>query len=280
MFLGRRKHRGHAKEMAYLIERPMRRAEKAQALLAKQPPREVPPLPLNLKKVGNEAFKKGFIQGVKDFFQPRPYPFYEDTFGIMRKGFVEKPANDNGKRSPFSCGISFANRLEKRGFKRLGAGCFSIVYAKEKSDRVIKVGHSGDNWMNYILWGRSKGYEGKFTPRVYSYKWYEAGFYVAVMERLKRTVGQGNWKKDKDLVLFDLFQKGRTGNDYALSALGFLEKGADKFALDLKEAANDNGWGWDDHSGNFMVRADGSFVATDPINSRSNPVKTRIKLAA
>lgn len=263
MLLGRRKRMGHAKEVALQFERQVQAAKRAQELLAKRVPKSISMIKLlsPMEKRRRRLFNWN--------------PFLPSAELCLKEKI---PANEN--TSPFSNGHYFGQWLKKKGFSYLGSGAHSQVYGKKDSKRVIKVGSSGDNWMNYVMWGRSKGYEGTFVPKVYSYKWHDAGFYVAVVEKLERTTNKGSSKKDLDPVLLDLFGAGYRGNEYALLAMDALVPGLDKFTLDIKAAANDNGWREDIHGGNFMVRADGSWVATDPINAHGNPMKTRLRSAA
>lgn len=261
------KKRGHAKQLAYMIQQREEAVRQNLVRLEKKIPRTIQPLVHDPPK--DWRHKLAMWDMVRAFV-PKHLP------PVM--------ANDNGpfqKRKPWERGYLFGEWLAKKGFSHLGSGANSQVYGKAGQARVIKVGSAGDNWMSYVLWGRQMGYEGKFVPKVYSYKWYPNGFYVAVVERMERTTGAGSGKKDLDPILLDLFNKGRRGNEYALLAMDALVPGLDRFAVDLVKAANDNSWGWDDHGGNFMVRADGSWVATDPIHDRSSvPPKNRIRLAA
>lgn len=257
-FLGRRRFKvGHAKLMADMFKQRDEVAKKRQALVAKIVGKSLKPIKHKKNRIAH-------------------------WLSDINHRFIEKCVqtnNDNVIRSPFSNGYSFGLWLKKKGFEYLGSGAHSQVYGKKDSKRVIKVGSSGDAWMNYVLWGRGKGYEGTFVPRVFSYKWYNAGFYVAVVERFERTTSKGSGNKDLDPILLDLYNYAHRGNEYAQLMMEEFVPGLAKFTLDIKTAANDNGWSMDTHGGNFMVRADGSWVATDPVNDHRDPVKTRLRAA-
>lgn len=260
----RAKQQGHAKEMAYLIERPKRQAARLHAILAKKPPREVPPSPPPPKRgIWSRFFGKEL---------PKISLYGPDTFGLMHQKRQE--------HKPFESGHGFCRRLEKKGWKLLGSGYHSRVLAKGDSNRVIKVGCSADNWMRYVLWGRKHGYEGNFVPKVYSYKYFKAKvpFYVAIVEKMERTTSEG-CREDKDHVLLDLFGMAKR-NDHAKAALNMLEQGCGDFARNLCKAANDNNWSMDLHGGNFMTRKDGSWVATDPIDAHGDTPTERIRSRA
>ena len=260
-----RRHRGHAKEMAYMIERPERQAARAQAILAKRPPREVPPSP---------PPPKNWFEKIRDGMIPRMVRMDSpDTFGLIRLKREE--------HKPFESGYGFCRRLEKKGWKLLGSGAHSRVLAKGDSNKVIKVGCSADNWMRYVLWGRKNGYEGNFVPKVYSYKYFKgkSPFYVAIVERMERCTSRAKGS-EKDAILMDLFQYAVRDNMYAYAALNFTEPGCGDFAAKLATAANDNNWSMDLHGGNFMTRKDGSWVATDPVNAHGDTPTERIRSRA
>jgi hypothetical protein len=267
-----RQHRlGHARQMAYVVERPARQAARALALIAKRPPRPVPPSPPPRKK----NWREQWISIQRKFIPKKVVMTGPDTFGLFHQ---VKPANDN--KSAFHDGLSFCHRLEKKGWKLLGSGAHSRVLAKGDSKKVIKVGCSADNWMRYVLWGRKHGYEGNFVPKVHSYKYFKGKdrpFYVAVVERMERC--SSGCHKEKDSVLLGLFRTAYD-NDHARAAMNFLHPGCGDFSDRLYKAANDNKWGMDIHGGNFMVRKDGSWVATDPVHSYGDTPTERIRSRA
>lgn len=84
----------------------------------------------------------------------------------------------------------FIEHLEASGFAYIGGGAYSAVYAIPSSDRVIKVNLCADGWLDYVLWAQSSGYAGTFAPRVFSYKRFDDGTYIAVVERLANTLSE------------------------------------------------------------------------------------------
>lgn len=186
-----------------------------------------------------------------------------------------KPKQPPECKSPFECGISFGNFLEKKGFKRLGSGTFSTVFCKGDSQRVIKVCHRLDAWMDYIAWSAKKGYCGTYAPRVYSYKYFKgitSPFYVAVVERLEKTYGMVEDQHPQAFAYTAFKWNLQHSNDNAQQLLDLLSPGLSKFTVDVKDFAKNHSL--DLHSGNFMVRKDGSFVATDPIMGHQQFVST------
>lgn len=168
----------------------------------------------------------------------------------------------------------FIIRLQKRGFKILGSGCYSTVLWK-KGNRVIKVnrGHS-DAWMDFCLWGSQKGYAGGLTPKVYSYK--KIGdFYVAVMEKIDTCAFRINIKEDAALYPQLLTYATQYGNNKAAELLDTQIPGCKKFIYDLLEW--NSGYGLDLHGENIMFRSDGSMVVVDPVSHASNLTVNRLK---
>jgi len=185
----------------------------------------------------------------------------------------------NGKRpissNPFDNGYAFGKKLEKRGYKKLGTGHYSAVYAKPNSDRVVKVCHNenGDAWIDYCLWAAQKGYAGSLAPRVYSYK--KIGkFYVAIIERMSYDAYQHHIEMKYYTVPF-LLNQSLEGCSEAEMLLDVVLPGAKKFAQDLLDTFK---YGTLDlHSGNIMFRKDGSICVTDPVCHRSTLKVTRLR---
>lgn len=169
---------------------------------------------------------------------------------------------------------AFIARLQKRGFKILGSGCYSTVLWK-KGDRVIKVnrGHT-DAWMDFCLWGSQKGYAGGLTPKVYSYK--KIGdFYVAVMEKIDKCAFMINSKEDTYLYPQLLTYATQYGNNKAAELLDTQIPGCKKFIYDLLEW--NKGFGLDLHGENIMFRSDGSMVVVDPVSHASRLTMNRLR---
>lgn len=170
---------------------------------------------------------------------------------------VERP------KTAFSSAHAFGQALRCRGYEHLGHGAFSTVYAKPGSDRVIKVTHRPDHWIDYCLWGEKNGYAGTLSPKVYSYKMFTKGerFSVSVVERMKKTCSRMGRKEDL-YILDDLLGKYiHSENTMCGLFLEELSPGLAAFGLKLKE----NFGGLDLHGGNIMVRENGTVCVTDPI---------------
>lgn len=180
-----------------------------------------------------------------------------------------------GKAPEFSKwrdGHQFIHKLTDRGFRQIGAGAYSTVLAKPGSDKVIKVCRQLDCWLDYVVWSARQGHAGKWAPRVYSFRRFNAGldseFYVAVVERMEATVSavqkqrQNTHMAWKHLRAFIEKKSDRDGLEAEKLAPGALRFGID-FRVEFGSAGNDL------HSGNFMVRPDGTLVCTDPLTSET-----------
>lgn len=88
-------------------------------------------------------------------------------------------------------------RLMKHGYKMLGSGCSSAVWAKGDSTRCIKVGTCAD-WEPYIRWAHQAGYAGTFAPRVYAFHRWSNWLYTASVERLTVTVTSNRFNTPDD----------------------------------------------------------------------------------
>ncbi len=160
--------------------------------------------------------------------------------------------------------VQYENKLRAKGFNSIGKGLYANVFAKDNSDKVVKVA-SLDNWPSYIKWATKHGYAGKFAPKVESLKFYD-GFYVAVMERL---VGTLNEFAGSTSIHFQLYKEITAWRDSGTSdATDLME-----FANKLKQAGLDGDW----HFGNVMVRKDGQIVVTDPTSRPFMNNRFRIK---
>lgn len=173
---------------------------------------------------------------------------------------------------------SFGQALEKRGYEELGSGCFSTVYAKGDSDRVLKVTRNIDNWIDYIHWASEKGYAGKFAPKVYSYKKFTAKdgeqFSVAVVERMHKGFYSVGIEEDAHIASALMWPCVR-GNTMAQLYLEDFSPGLPKFLLDFHEEFGEDRT--DIGGNNMMVRKDGSFCLTDPLAGRSKLTVKRLR---
>lgn len=149
-------------------------------------------------------------------------------------------------------GNAYIEALTRKGFKRIGGGCYSTVLAKQGSDRVIKVlyygGGSFDGWAEYVHWATQMGFAGTYAPKVYSFKRHE-GFYVAVMERLDRTMRSNK--------AFDFYWHWRD-SEWTREYPAFHE-----FVVAFQKRFSD--YSLDMHDSNWMVRGE-NIVLTDPIS--------------
>jgi hypothetical protein len=168
----------------------------------------------------------------------------------------------------------FIERLKRRGYRTLGAGCFSTVLAKGNSKRVIKVNRRPDGWLDYVLWAAKHGHMGKNAPMVYSFRRFNEGtsdeFYVAVVERCKMTVDDLYPQNKRVTELFSSLtsgMRGRMGSERDALKADDMQPGSLRFAIEFKLTFTTH---TDLHSGNFMVREDGSLVCTDPISGSSS----------
>lgn len=170
-------------------------------------------------------------------------------------------------QGPFYSPHAFIKALQKRGFKILGEGAFATVLAKDGQDRVIKVIRRPDGWINYVHWAAQIGEAGHFAPKVFSYKKIKGkrkDFEVAVMERLSYTLEDAPQEHEKKILPGLIYRA--ADNDMARKftevlapgLLDFLAKMALKYEIPIKN--------FDLHSGNLMIRGDGSFVVVDPVS--------------
>lgn len=193
----------------------------------------------------------------------------------IRPGFIEKPTP-----KAFDSGRGFIEALTKRGWEILGRGHFSTVVAKKDSNKVLKVGKNlidQDGWIDYALWAARKGYAGTFAPKVYSFKrikGYKEDFTLSVVERLDRTIyGAHNAEQTVIPNVIDYFM--HRDNPLAGRMLELASPGMTKFIQDLKSEFKGH---FDLHSGNYMLRKDGSFVFSDPISGKKPKTGKRLRL--
>lgn len=187
------------------------------------------------------------------------------------------------KKSTESFAFQFRNFLDSKGFTLLGGGAFSKVFAKNDSRRVIKVASCMDGWPAYVLWANQAGYGGTFAPKLYSLDVRQDNkgrfVYVAVMERLSCTVSEKNGERysaEKSAMInqYDLARDfaykahDYRGGEFPASIIkDFRDRGLSQGWIDFLIAfENQFDGGRDLHDGNWMFRADGSLVLTDPLS--------------
>lgn len=179
-------------------------------------------------------------------------------------------------KSVFNDGRRFAKGLEKRGFKVLGGGHFSTVLGKDGYNKVIKVSHKIDNWIDYIRWAHARGTQ--FAPKVYSFKRIKgkkADFTVAVIERLEYTLDQA--PKDHAMKILPglLSTAHYTGHAMAAKFSDILAPGLLTFVKDIIAKFGEDRF--DFHNGNMMLRKNGDFVIIDPIAGEDTGKFTRLR---
>ncbi len=158
--------------------------------------------------------------------------------------------------------MQFNNRLENRGYVRLGRGMYSSVYAKPGSSKVIKVGSTGDSWLGYIIWAMKEGYVGNHAPRVDSFKVNgQEDYFVAVMERLQKLNS-----KNRELM-WDLIPDTRSFNENVPAEWKTFTK---TFTAQFGDRN-------DMHDENWMQRSNGELGLTDPLSSGGQNSVSRYK---
>lgn len=180
-------------------------------------------------------------------------------------------------KSPFESGGAFKHFLQKKGYVILGTGAHATVLRKGDSDKVIKVLHQPDNWIDYCHWAAEKGYAGRFAPIVYSYKHIKgkkADFAIASMEFIDFTVGHVDRASDPYLTNKLLSLYGDSKNTMAGLFLDEMQPGLANFTKDLYTTFRGS---LDMHGGNTMVRKNGSLCVTDPIYGRGELSNKRLK---
>lgn len=192
---------------------------------------------------------------------------------VIPANYKQVQQNNN----PFKCPYAFISKLQKKGFKQLGAGFYSTVLWKT-GNRVIKVQREAnrDAWLDYIIWASEKGYAGSLAPKVYSYKKI-GSFAVAVMEKIDYTARKIEQDDDKYMHWSMFSQSLFLKNNLADRLLDQLVPGASQFKYALREFAKNGRL--DCHNDNIMFRSDGSMVIVDPVSHQSN-LKGVVRLKA
>lgn len=244
-----------------------------------------------------EAWKKDVINGWKARDGPHKKLVAPVAVGV--KAYTIVPANENVpeaktvgvKTGRFASAANFERALEKRGFKKLGSGAYSSVYAKDGYDRVIKVTRYLDNWIDYVAWASKNGYAGSFAPRVYSWKrfgfdpekpkkqqsmfyWerHSNGWSVAVVERMKETLNADS-QLAKDFKIIERIHDLAERSVLAELVMDEIIPGVGNFFKKLHRAFRAN----DVYGKNLMIRKDGTFCVTDPVCGDIVTTETRFK---
>lgn len=165
---------------------------------------------------------------------------------------------------------TYVERLERRGFEKLGGGAFSHVYGKPGCSTVVKVCHDGDRdpWPLFAAWAHAN--PSPFLQTIHSFKRHK-GFYVAVIERMERTVActdHADGHMTATTVFAGFVTSSRAPNRVEQAVLGAYP--GIQGVLETMRAEFDDKAYWDLHQGNWMIRSDGSLVITDPICARGD----------
>lgn len=168
----------------------------------------------------------------------------------------------------------FIVKLSRRGFKRIGNGCYATVYGKKSSKFVYKVGYDlYDAYLNYV---KAIGLNST-NPLFPKIKWAKVfhtdydSFYVVKIERLvsidkisghvydkllARLGLKGIWELEYNNRLPQIKKKAKAaGNQHLVTAVGILGRLFKRHLPDL-------------HNKNIMYRKRGrgfQLVITDPI---------------
>lgn len=171
--------------------------------------------------------------------------------------------------------VKYESFLSKKGFRRIGSGAFSTVYAKPNKDRVLKVIRTKDNWIDYTVWASKEGYAGLHAPKVYSYKDH-GDFAVAVVERLEYDLGGYRRRADagERVMAHLLWDYGYERNVYAGYFANELAPGLPDFVSKIVKRFPGR---LDLHGGNIMARIDGTYCVVDPVCGAPTGTFTRLK---
>jgi len=183
--------------------------------------------------------------------------------------------------------------LRANGFKKLGGGVFAAAYAKPGHNRVVKVSNRQDDcWIKFAQWAMSKT-NNTHLPKIPWIKRYQGKrkgkvteFFITIIERLKPLTNQAILRITDPGVLLglmyyaDLDSNTEDSIDAAMSKIsGRNVKVPDLYSpripakykthpfIKAITQINKLGGGCfsDLHSGNLMVRNDGTIIITDPI---------------
>ncbi|MBY5849805.1 hypothetical protein HFN51_04435 [Rhizobium leguminosarum] len=155
--------------------------------------------------------------------------------------------------------------LREQGYKFLGRGCFAVAMAHpDQPDVVVKVGQRrshrqyakrfSDRFPEYVGFLKDSGTRSKYALKVYHFEevsHVNGGTYVAVVERC--FAGKGSEAQKSVSAAGQVVSRKSWGtNGASKTAASFIKRFAYLGTLDL-------------HSGNVMLRRDGTPVITDPL---------------
>lgn len=179
--------------------------------------------------------------------------------------------------------------LKTNGFQKLGGGVFAAAYAKPGHNRVVKVSNRQDDcWIKFAQWSMTKT-NNKHLPKIPWIKRYQGKrkgkateFFITIIERLNPLTNKAISQITDPGVLFGLMHYANLDYDTEESIEQAMSKQpnpkifqSNRLAAKLRnhpfiraiEQVNSlSGDCWSDlHSGNLMVRNDGTVIITDPI---------------
>lgn len=211
---------------------------------------------------------------------------------------THKPRHFN---SPFRTPEQYMAKLKKHGFRCIGSGAYSAVFAKGDSKRVIKVCRRADTdaYPMFAEWAHK--HPSPYLPVIHSFQRHERkggeGFYVVVLDRYKRTVDSTSHRdgwQDATRIIWD-YARAEDEKPTALrtcirqgvwTALPGMKEMIDSFKAEFEGLAH-----FDMHDGNWMVTETGQLVMIDPLsgatsdaatkrNKRVSRIKASVRLAA
>jgi len=179
--------------------------------------------------------------------------------------------------------------LKSNGFEKLGGGVFAAAWAKPGHNRVVKVSNRQDDcWIKFAQWSMAKT-NNTHLPKIPWIKRYQGKrkgiateFFITIIERLKPLTKTAIARINDPGVLLGLMHYANL--DYnteqsiekAMSKQPNPQQFSDRkvltkyknhpFIKAIQQISNISGDCWSDlHSGNLMVRNDGTIIITDPI---------------
>lgn len=160
----------------------------------------------------------------------------------------------------------FEDGLTRKGYKLIGSGAYSNVYAKPRGRRVIKVGKMADVWPIFA----SQFQRFKNAPRIFSLDFYEGNenkrsFYAAKVERLFPLSKKQQSKIDNQLLSGWRLHRGRKLPAKYRSFSEALHK------FNRKARAS-----WDLGGRNTLRRRDGTIVFNDPLAGEASDESVKL----
>jgi hypothetical protein len=178
--------------------------------------------------------------------------------------------------------------LKANGFKKIGKGYYANVYAKPGHNRIVKISNQQDDcWISFAHWAMTKT-NNKYLPKIPWIKRWQGKregipqeFFVTIIERLQPLTNQALAQITDPAVLLGLYNYADLNSESYQTIENTASKSPgmkDLIHIDVEDYANHpfikilhavekigKKCRTDLHAGNFMVRADGTIVVTDPI---------------